>query len=412
MTTSDPFDGAVFDGADAPALSTLTTMHVGGAPERLVQPATQTELIETARAVWASGEQWLLLGGGSNTIASDGGFEGTIMRVATRGIERVDTPDAGGSAASAADGGNEAAAHLRVQAGESWDGLVDHAVRSGLAGIEALSGIPGSVGAAPVQNIGAYGQELSSSLVAIDFLDYDTGEVRRLAAADLGLGYRTSALKRGLAGVVLAVELRLTAGRATDASASDGEPGSALSAPVAYAQLANALGVRLGDRVPLVEVRRAVLALRAAKGMVLDPADPDSVSAGSFFTNPIVSENYARSLPSDAPRWPVTPPEPSVVTPLEAAAGAPDSVGARTLGVEHGVKLSAAWLIERAGIRRGFGLPGSRAAISSKHTLAITNRGGASATEIVQLASYVQLRVQSEFGILLQPEPVLVDLEL
>jgi UDP-N-acetylmuramate dehydrogenase len=407
MTTSEIFEGAVFDGADVPALSTLTTMRVGGAPERLVQPVTEAELIETARAVWASGEQWLLLGGGSNTVASDAGFEGTVIRVGTRGIERVDPPDGAGP-----DFHTGTAVHLRVQAGESWDALVEHAVRSGFAGIEALSGIPGSVGAAPVQNIGAYGQELSSSLVAIDFLDYDTGEVRRLTAADLGLGYRTSALKRGRAGVVLAVELRLAASRATDASASDGGPNAALSAPVAYAQLANALGVRLGDRVPLVEARRAVMALRASKGMVLDPADPDSVSAGSFFTNPIVSENYARSLPSDAPRWPVTPPEPSVVTPLEAAAGAPDSVGAHTLGVAHAVKLSAAWLIERAGIRRGFALPGSRAAISSKHTLAITNRGGATAAEIVQLASYVQLRVQSEFGILLHPEPVLVDLEL
>lgn len=399
MPSSDPFIDPSSSGGAAPALATLTTMRVGGAPERLVQPATEAELVETTRAVWARGEQWLLLGGGSNTVASDSGFEGTVIRVATRGIQQVDAVSPGDADAV---GGDLEAVHLRVQAGESWDDLVEYAVARGLAGIEALSGIPGSVGAAPVQNIGAYGQELSSVLVGIDFLDYDSGEVRRLTAAQLGLGYRTSALKRGLAGVVLAVELRLAAGA----------PGTVLGAPVAYGQLANALGVQLGDRVPLADVRRAVLALRAAKGMVLDDADPDSVSAGSFFTNPIVSENYARSLPSDAPRWPMTPPEPSTVTPLEAAAAAPQAVGARSLGVQHPVKLSAAWLIERAGIRRGFALPGSRAAISSKHTLAITNRGGATAAEIVQLASYVQLRVQSEFGIPLQPEPVLVDLEI
>lgn len=405
MTTGDASGNG--DGtAGVPALSTLTTMRVGGAPERLVQPATRAELVETVRAVWASGDPWLLLGGGSNTVASDAGFEGTVIRVTTRGIEQVGDEDASG-------------VRLRVQAGESWDGLVEYAVTSGLSGIEALSGIPGSVGAAPVQNIGAYGQELSSVLVAIDVLDYDSGEVRHLSAAELGLGYRTSALKRGLAGVVLAVELRLA--RTTDATSQHEPHGAAVSEPVAYGQLANALGVQLGDRVPLADLRRAVLALRASKGMVLSDADPDSVSAGSFFTNPIVSENFARSLPADAPRWPVTPPEPDTVTPLQSVAPAesPQSAAssaparaARTLGVEHPVKLSAAWLIERAGIRRGFGLPGSRAAISNKHTLAITNRGGATAAEIVQLASYVQLRVQSDFGILLRPEPVLVDLEL
>lgn len=390
MTTIDPSGGGRESGGATPALSTLTTMRVGGVPERLVQPTTEAELVDTARAVWASGEPWLLLGGGSNTVASDAGFEGTVIRVATRGIERVGDGDA------AVD------VRLRVQAGESWDALVEHAVDSGLAGIEALSGIPGSVGAAPVQNIGAYGQELSSALVAVDFLDYDSGEVRRLSAAQLGLGYRTSALKRGLAGVVLAVDLRLT--RTTDASGRQGAH-TPLSEPIGYAQLAGALGVQLGDRVPLVEVRRAVLALRTAKGMVLNDADPDSVSAGSFFTNPIVPENYARSLPADAPRWPITPPEPDTVAPLGCDA-------THALGGDYLVKLSAAWLIERAGIGRGFALPGSRAAISSKHTLAITNRGGATAAEIVQLATYVQIRVQSEFGIVLQPEPVLVDLEL
>ncbi|MDQ1608019.1 MAG: UDP-N-acetylmuramate dehydrogenase [Microbacteriaceae bacterium] len=388
-----------------PALSTLTTLRVGGVPERVVQPETTEELARVAREVWASGDNWLLLGGGSNTVASDDGFDGTVIRIATRGIERIPA---------------HGVVRLRVQAGESWDGLVAHTVREGWSGIEALSGIPGLVGAAPVQNIGAYGQELSSTLVAVDFLDFATGDVRRMSAAELELGYRTSVFKQGLAGIVLTVEL--------DLAENDDVTGAALSRPVAYAQLADELGVTIGTRVPAVELRRAVLRLRASKGMILDAADPDSVSAGSFFTNPIVSENFARSLPADAPRWPMTPAEPDVVTALAAAgaageqtgagvAGAPagSAVGGLAGGLAHGpyaVKLSAAWLIESAGIHRGFALPGSSAAISSKHTLALTNRGGATAAEIVQLAGYVQSRVQSEFGVILQPEPVLVGLTL
>ncbi|BDZ45638.1 hypothetical protein GCM10025866_15470 [Naasia aerilata] len=178
-------------------------------------------------------------------------------------------------------------------------------------------------------------------------------------------------------------------------------PGPALSAPIAYAQLAGALGVRLGDRVPVTEVREAVLRLRRSKGMVLDPADPDSVSAGSFFTNPIVSERFARSLPPEAPRWPVTPDEPDVAVPVGASLPAVPSH-------EHLVKLSAAWLIEHAGIRRGFSLPGSRAGISTKHSLALVNRGDATAEELLELARYVRTLVQTEFGVLLQPEPVLL----
>ncbi|MDQ1583781.1 MAG: UDP-N-acetylmuramate dehydrogenase, partial [Microbacteriaceae bacterium] len=263
-----------------PALSSLTTLRVGGLPERVVHPKTTEELVEAAREVWASGDNWLLLGGGSNTVASDDGFDGTVIRIATRGIERIP-----------ADG----VVRLRVQAGEPWDELVAHTVHEGWSGIEALTGIPGLVGAAPVQNIGAYGQELSSTLVAVDFLDFATGEVRRMPAAELELGYRTSVFKQGLAGIVLTVEL--------DLAENDDVTGAALSRPVAYAQLADELGVTVGTRVPAVELRRAVLSLRASKGMILDAADPDSVSAGSFFTNPVVSENFARSLPADAPRW-------------------------------------------------------------------------------------------------------------
>ncbi|AYF98143.1 UDP-N-acetylmuramate dehydrogenase [Protaetiibacter intestinalis] len=359
-------------------LADVTTLRVGGPARELRAPGTRDELVATAREVWETGEDWLLLGGGSNVVIADEGFDGTVIRVATRGIDiAVD-----------ADGRH---ARVRAAAGESWDGLVAATVQAGLAGVEALSGIPGTVGAAPVQNIGAYGQELGERLVGIDFLDYATGEVLRLDARELGLGYRTSALKRGRAGIVLAVELDLDAG--------------GHSGPVAYAQLSTALGVALGDRVPLADARRAVLALRASKGMVLDAADPDSVSAGSFFTNPIVSESFARALPAEAPRWPVADEEADRVL-------APGEDVPPLASAEYRVKLSAAWLIERSGIARGFALPGSRAAISSKHTLAIVNCGGATASEIVQLAGYVQTRVLAEFGVRLQPEPVFVGVSL
>ncbi|PJJ55772.1 UDP-N-acetylmuramate dehydrogenase [Compostimonas suwonensis] len=378
------------------ALSELTTLRVGGPPARLVEVRTQTDLVEVVRAVWATDEPWFLLGGGSNTVAADEGFPGTVVRVATRGIERVP-------------GAAPGRVRLRVQAGEPWDEVVATAVAEGLAGIEALSGIPGSTGAAPVQNIGAYGQELSSVLAAVDFLDAESGEVVRLTAAELELGYRSSALKNGRRGVVLAVELDLAT---ADDSAQDVAGRLPLGAPVAYAQLANALGVPLGARVPIVEVRRAVLALRASKGMVLDPADPDSVSAGSFFTNPIVNEHFARTLPSDAPRWPVGEPNGApLVTSLEdVERGAELALPWLGQPASASVKLSAAWLIERAGISRGFRLPGSTAAISSKHTLAIVTSGtaSASASDVAELARFVQSRVQSEFGVILQPEPVLL----
>lgn len=359
-------------------LSSLTTLRIGGPAHELREPVTRDELVATALEVWQTGEDWLLLGGGSNLVVSDDGFDGTVIRVATRGIDII--VDADGKHA-----------RVKAEAGESWDALVLATVAGGLSGIEALSGIPGTVGAAPVQNIGAYGQELSDRLVGVDFLDYASGEVVRLDARDLGLGYRTSALKQGRAGIVLAIELDLDAG--------------GWSAPVAYAQLASALGVQLGEHVAAADARRAVLALRASKGMVLDESDPDSVSAGSFFTNPIVSESFARALPADAPRWPVEAVEADRVI-------APGADVPALASADYHVKLSAAWLIEHSGITRGFALPGSRAAISSKHTLAIVNRGGATATEIAQLAGFVQTRVLAEFGVVLHPEPVFVGVSL
>jgi UDP-N-acetylmuramate dehydrogenase len=351
-----------------PELADLTTLRVGGPAGRLVEATTRDELL-AATADLDDGD--LVLGGGSNLVVSDDGIPGTVVHVASRGIAEV------------------APRVLRVEAGEPWDDVVAASVDLGYAGIEALSGIPGSAGAAPIQNIGAYGQEVGASIRAVEVAQPGTGRVARVDGAQLGFGYRTSIFKQGVPGVVVALELGFRAG--------DG-----LSGPVAYAQLASALDVRLGDRAPLREVRAAVLALRRSKGMVLDAGDPDSVSAGSFFTNPIVSESFARALPADAPRWPQEPDEPERVLPVGSAIPPLADSSSR-----H-VKLSAAWLIERAGIPRGFAIPGSRAAISSKHTLAIVNRGGARAADILQLADYVQTRVVAEFGVRLQPEPTLV----
>jgi UDP-N-acetylmuramate dehydrogenase len=375
-------------------LADLTTMRVGGDAELVLAPAEPDELVATTLETWGTGDDWLLLGGGSNLVIGDDGFDGTVIRVVTKGIERV-APTSPAPRPSAYYGSRTV--RLRVQAGETWDDVVAYSVANGWAGIEALSGIPGSAGAAPIQNIGAYGQEVGSSLVAIDFLDYETGERSRVPAHQLGLGYRTSVLKNGRLGLVVAIELDLS---------EDPAGGRALSQPIAYAQLATALKVRIGDRVPLDDLRETVLALRASKGMLWNEADPDSISAGSFFTNPVVSENFARSLPADAPRWPTAPDEPDVAVPLGEQPAAPRAAG------DYRVKLSAAWLIEKAGIGRGFSLPGSNAAISSKHTLAIVNRGGASAEEIVELARFVQTRVFSEFGVRLQPEPNLVGIQI
>jgi len=357
-------------------LADLTTMRVGGPARELVRPGSAAELVAAVAAADAAGERWLVLGVGSNVVAPDAGLDATVVLTAgLRGIESV-----------AADDGR---VHLRVAAGERWDDVVAFAVARGLAGIEALSGIPGSAGAAPVQNIGAYGQELAGALHAVELHDPTTGGTAWVPAAGLGLGYRTSALKRGRTGVVLAIELAL-------APAGDGTIG--------YEQLAAALGVPVGGAAPLARIREAVLALRREKGM-LDPAvSPEGSlpSCGSFFLNPIVDENWARSLPAGAPRWPVGQDEADLAAPLD------EGPRHRVYPDRRDVKLSAAWLIEHAGIGRGWSLPGSRAAISPRHTLAIVNTGGALAREVVQLAEFVQLRVSQEFGINLRPEPVIL----
>lgn len=333
------------------AFAELTTLRVGGPAGRLLVADTTDELVAHTRNAWAD-EEWLVVGGGSNLLVADTGFDGTVVLVRTRGVEHEPTADG---------------VTVRVAAGEPWDAFVASTVDHGWTGLEALSGIPGTVGASPVQNIGAYGVELSDVLTRVEFLDAATGERTWVPAAELALGYRTSTLKHGRRGVVLTVEFAL---------GTDTEGG----VPVRYAQLAGSLGVSLGDRVDPAVVRSTVHGLRAAKGMVLDAEDPDTWSAGSFFTNPIVSAGFAESLPADAPRWP---------------AG-------------DDVKLSAAWLIEHAGVHRGYALAGSHAAISSKHTLALTNRGDATAAQVAELARYVQLTVLNRFGVSLVPEPVVV----
>ncbi|KQR23228.1 UDP-N-acetylmuramate dehydrogenase [Microbacterium sp. Leaf151] len=370
-------------------LSRLTTLRTGGKPARLVDAHSTDELVAALREVWADGEPWLVLGGGSNIFVDDEPFDGTVIRVRSTGIEELP-------------GSHDAAVRLRVQAGHDWDALVAETVARGFAGIEAMSGIPGTVGAAPVQNIGAYGQEIVQTLVEVELIDEANGEVSVVPASELGLGFRTSVLKQHYGStprrtaVILSATLEL-------ARVGDGER------PIAGEQLRSALGLDAPDTVSLRWIRDHVLATRSRKGMVLDDEDPDTWSAGSFFQNAIVSEAFARTLPAACPKWPLSPELDAVrVIPLAAFDGIlpPPPVEQRE------VKVSAAWLIENAGLSRGFRFPRSRAGLSTKHTLALTNRGEATAAEIAELARFVQSRVASEFGLVLQPEPVLVGVEL
>lgn len=370
-------------------LAQLTTLRTGGEPLRMIDAHTADELVTALREVWQSAEPVLVLGGGSNLFVGDEPFDGTVIRVLTKGIERMRSPRPG-------------YIRLRVQAGHDWDALVAYAVAEGLAGIEAMSGIPGTVGAAPVQNIGAYGQEIVQTLAEVDLIDEFTGEISTVPADELGLGFRTSVFKQHYGSVaqrpavILTVTLELAEVGHTER-------------PIVGDQLRTALGLELDAAVSLAWVREHVLATRRRKGMVLDADDPDTYSAGSFFQNAIVSASFARTLPPECPRWPVTPDlDPVLVIPLAAYDG---YVPAST-SESSDVKVSAAWLIEHSGLRKGFKLPRSRAALSSKHALALTNRGNGTAEELAQLARFIQGRVQSEFGLILQPEPVLVGVEL
>jgi UDP-N-acetylmuramate dehydrogenase len=345
-------------------LAELTTLRLGGPARRLVEAASDDEVLEAVAAADAASEPLLVMAGGSNLVVGDAGFEGTVLRIATGGLAREASGDR---------------VRLAIAAGEPWDEVAAWAAAEGLAGVECLAGIPGSSGATPIQNVGAYGQEIAEVIAAVRAYDREARAVRELVPAECRFGYRSSALRRSARYVVLGVTLELER--------------SGVARPVRYAELARALDLPLGARPPVATVREAVLALRRRKGMVIDPNDPDSVSAGSFFVNPVLSaERFAE---------------------LEHRVAAAIGAGTRPPAwPEPGgaIKTSAAWLIERAGFQRGFGE--GKAGISRKHTLALVNRGGASTAELIACARTICDGVRERFGVELAPEPTLVGVAL
>jgi UDP-N-acetylmuramate dehydrogenase len=342
----------------AETLAAHTTTRVGGPARRWLEPESEAELVEAVREADAAGEPVLVLGGGSNVLVADEGFDGTVVHTGrVRGIRTDDVAACSG-------------AFMTVAAGEPWDAFVATTIASRQVGIEALSGIPGLVGATPIQNVGAYGQEVSQTIARVRVWDRAEQRVVTRSAIECHFGYRSSIFKAiPDRFVVLTVSFQFRLGTQ--------------SMPVRYAELARSLGIEPGSRAPMTEVRRAVLDLRRSKGMVLDGDDRDTWSAGSFFTNPVLEPALADRLPAEAPRYPQ-----------------PDG----------GVKTSAAWLIEHAGFSRGYG--SGLARLSTKHTLALTNRGGATAAELVALAREVRDGVEAAYGIRLVPEPVLIGTSL
>ncbi len=370
-------------------LSGYTTLRLGGPAARFAQASTARAVAEAVRAADLAGEPLLVLGGGSNLVIADDGFAGTVVRIATTGVRLSRAGDAGDDAVL-----------LTVAAGEDWDRLVEWAVEEKLAGIECLSGIPGLAGATPIQNVGAYGQEVATTIESV--LVYDrAGDhavgCTTLSRADCGFGYRTSVLKAG------------SGAAAPDAPGSSAGPvptgryivlevtfalrRQPMSDSIRYPELAATLGVAVGEQVPLPDVRSAVLELRRRKGMVLDPADSDTASAGSFFTNPVIGPDQLARLDRVARAR-----DPGATVPRYPAEGGQ-------------FKVPAAWLIEQAGFCKGY--PGSGPArISSKHTLALTNRGGASTGDVLDLAREITAGVRAVFDIRLVNEPVLVGVTL
>lgn len=338
-------------------LSHLLTTRVGGPADDVVVARTEAELLEAVRSADTAQIPVLVLGGGSNTLVGDDGFRGRVVVVATRGL-RAQVTSCGG-------------ALVTVAAGESWDAFVAFAVEHGWVGLEALSGIPGAVGSTPIQNVGAYGAEVAQYIASVRTWDRREDRQVTFASTECGFAYRDSRFKREPGRyVVLDVTFHVELGD--------------LSAPVAYAELAGRLGVAQGERAPIQRVRDEVLAIRAGKGMVLDAADHDTWSTGSFFTNPILTTEQADALPEGAPRFPMA---------------------------DGRVKTSAAWLIDHAGFGKGYSLPGSggRASLSTKHVLAITNRGSATTSDVLALRDAVVDGVRDAFGITLVPEPVIYE---
>jgi UDP-N-acetylmuramate dehydrogenase len=392
-------------------LSGFTTLGLGGPARRLVVAGTDEEIIAAVRDADRLGDPLLVLGGGSNLVISDNGFPGTVIQVATKGIHRMTGRDAAGLDRESPDEAGPGRAELgapvtlTVAAGEEWDTVVASCVTADLAGLECLSGIPGLTGATPIQNVGAYGQEVAGTVTRVRAYDRATDAVVTLTARDCGFGYRTSAFKRSITPptvtgrfVVLGVTFQLTS-----------DP---LSGPVRYAELARTLGLDAGPgqsgpdgggRAPLGDVRSAVLQLRRGKGMVLDPGDPDSRSAGSFFTNPVLDlAQFARLRQVvDARSGPGVP-----IPQFPAGPGQ--------------VKVPAAWLIGQAGFHKGDqgappadgNRPGPGAHISTKHTLALVNPGGARTADVIGLAREIRDRVHDIFGVELASEPVLVGVAL
>ena len=348
MALKEDFSGAHV--AEDVPLASLTTLRVGPVARRVITCATTDQIVTTLRTLDRAAGPVLVLGGGSNVVVADDLADLTVVRLASSAVT-VDPPV------------------LRAEAGADWDAVVSRSVDAGLGGLECLSGIPGSAGATPVQNVGAYGAEVADWMTRVKLLDRRTGQLRWVDAPELGFGYRHSVLKGSADATVLEVEFSL-------------DPAGS-SAPLRYAEIAAALGVPVGERTDPVRVRAAVLGLRAAKGMVLDAEDPDTWSVGSFFTNPVVSaeqfDRIGRDCDGAVPHYPAA----------------------------DGVKLAAGWLVERAGFGKGF--PGhGPCRLSGKHALALTNRGGATTADVLALARTVRDGVHAAFGVSLVPEPVLV----
>ena len=341
------------------ALEAYTTLRLGGPAGRVVAVTDSDEAVATVRK---TDGPLLVLAGGSNVVVADEGFPGTVLLLRTRGAAVVARTDD--------------VVEVEVEAGEPWDDFVARTVAEGWSGVECLSGVPGSAGATPIQNVGAYGQEVAETIVAVEAYDRVTEETGWLDPEQCRFAYRTSIFKHSDRWLVLRVRFRLVA--------------SGESTPIRYAELARTLGVDVGARVPLAAARDAVLKLRAGKGMVLDPEDPDTWSVGSFFTNPVLSAASYRHLVDlagdhgEPPAWP---------------------------GPGGTMKVSAAWLIDRAGFHKGFGGAGG-VAISGRHTLALTNRGTGSTAALLDLARTIRNGVQDRFGVHLHPEPVLVNCSL
>ncbi|WP_147142097.1 UDP-N-acetylmuramate dehydrogenase [Stackebrandtia albiflava] len=338
-------------------LADHTTLRLGGPTDSLVEATDRDRIVAAVTGADAVGEPVLLVAGGSNLVVSDEGFRGVTVLLRSRGVTVTDDADH---------------VEVTVAAGENWDALVARSCAEGWSGLEFLSGIPGSAGATPIQNVGAYGQEISSVFRHTDVLDRHSGEIRRFTGPECHFGYRDSVFKHARDRyVVLEVTYRLAK--------------SPLSQPIRYPETAAALDVAVGETVPLAVARQTVLTLRRGKGMVLDPSDPDTYSAGSFFINPVVDtarfDAVAAAATTTPPHW----------------------------RVDGGVKLSAAWLIGQAGFRRGYGHDG--VAISGKHLLALTNRGEGSSKALLSLAREIRDRVEERFGVRLRPEPTMVGID-